>query len=343
MNQLTKIITIGFLILLLSTPAGCSNRDIEPFDSIPEDLISALHSAQYGNTCVNISNYGYAAESDGWIYFVNTDYKLYKMRSDGSHIIKLSDDKVQSINAANGYVYYTKRSGILHPVYRMRTDGTGKEKTSISNRSGRFLVVGDWILYQDGESFYAAKIDGTQKGKLIAKISSNWIVDGEYLYNCSVTDGNLYRISLLTGEKTMISSDVYATDMIISEGYLYFLKHMDYGDDTKLYRIPVGGGDVEEVISSGTSIYYFQISGNTIYYSTSGSIVKINISDSNWELVTKTGRDIADLNMAGDWFFYNYRYYDNELAEYLHYILRVRKDGTGDTLYDLPMFSGKTK
>ena len=64
--------------------------------------------------------------ADGWVYFSNyfDDGKLYKMRTDGANRTKLSDDDVGDINLADGWIYYLSYGG---QIYRIRTDGTGRQ------------------------------------------------------------------------------------------------------------------------------------------------------------------------------------------------------------------------
>lgn len=71
---------------------------------------------------------------DGWIYFVNGDaadkgfLRLYKMRSDGSDLQKLSDDIIRyydGINIAGEWIYYKNDKD--DEFYKMKLDGSERQ------------------------------------------------------------------------------------------------------------------------------------------------------------------------------------------------------------------------
>jgi len=62
-----------------------------------------------------------------WIYYSNgdDDYKLYKIKTDGTGNIKLSDNNSLSIKVAGDWIYYTN-SDDNKKMYKTKTDGTGR-------------------------------------------------------------------------------------------------------------------------------------------------------------------------------------------------------------------------
>lgn len=67
---------------------------------------------------------------DEWIYFINDSdgKKIYKVKIDGSQVVKLGDDSVDihSVEFLNDYIYYKNSDG-SDKYYRLSSDGTQKE------------------------------------------------------------------------------------------------------------------------------------------------------------------------------------------------------------------------
>jgi len=61
-----------------------------------------------GNTSGNIANWGFVAQQGEWIYYCNSDEKLYKVKTDGSSktLIPISDDEPRYINVVNDWIFY---------------------------------------------------------------------------------------------------------------------------------------------------------------------------------------------------------------------------------------------
>lgn len=96
---------------------------------------------------------------DGWSY-VNSKDGLGKVRPDGTGWELLTGDKVNCLNAAGGWVYYSNASD-GGSVYKIRTDGT--ERTKLNDRSSKFInIAGDWIYYGIEGSLYRMKTDGSE-------------------------------------------------------------------------------------------------------------------------------------------------------------------------------------
>ena len=104
-----------------------------------------------GNTIGNIRYYGYCAMEDEWIYYFadNEDFsasRICKIKNNGSNrsiIFEQSDLSVYSINALNGYIYFTGITGgaysttdtLDNKIYRMKNDGSELEVINNNNFS----------------------------------------------------------------------------------------------------------------------------------------------------------------------------------------------------------------
>lgn len=64
--------------------------------------------------------------SNGWLYYIPSGLTgVYKCKTDGSEVIKLSDLKANTISVVGDWVYYWT---VTSESYRMKIDGTGNEK-----------------------------------------------------------------------------------------------------------------------------------------------------------------------------------------------------------------------
>jgi hypothetical protein len=75
----------------------------------------------------------------GWIYYTNgeNEWNIYKIRIDGTKREQLNNDKSYSINIVGDWIYYRVSTSERQPfiraddeLFRIRTDGTGREKVS---------------------------------------------------------------------------------------------------------------------------------------------------------------------------------------------------------------------
>jgi hypothetical protein len=72
-----------------------------------------------GNSLSNINNFGTASLQDGWIYYsdFSDNQNLYKMKSDGTSVTKLtSEGGISHISVLGSYVYYSSNEGKLSRI-----------------------------------------------------------------------------------------------------------------------------------------------------------------------------------------------------------------------------------
>ncbi len=127
---------------------------------------------------------------DGWIYYMNTNYEIHRMRADGSEDMELCKGDIKySANIQGSWTYYTcpKRDGdeISYIMYKARLDGSDWTKLCGDNCI-RLNVAGEWIYYinkADENSIYRIRTDGSGRTKLISdRASTIAIVDGWIYY-----------------------------------------------------------------------------------------------------------------------------------------------------------------
>lgn len=226
---------------------------------------SITQNEQLGNTYGNISNYGYVAESDGWIYYRNQSDNgyLYKMKSDGSQNTSLIPDaKLQNISGLNvigGWVYFSHNGY----VYKVRTNGNNLVKiTGIYAGNGRLIVTNNNIFvegsssidkyYLDGEliNFYTFSgsnylvvnnlllgIDYNEKLKTYDTNTSKTIytsnervsslnVEGDWIFYINLEDYRIYKRKLDGSQKQKVNDD-WTTYMNVYNGWVYYINDAD--------------------------------------------------------------------------------------------------------------------
>lgn len=102
-----------------------------------------------------------------WVYFTANDEKsiqrLYRIKIDDSGLQKLGDDIPYTFNIAGDWVYYSTSDS--RKLYRIKSDGSGRQALLASYTGRNFSVAGDWLYYLDFAQlkFCRIKTDGTGK------------------------------------------------------------------------------------------------------------------------------------------------------------------------------------
>lgn len=111
--------------------------------------------------------------SDGMYYIggEDGDYRgVYREGLDGTGVSPIVEDRIVSLNVADGWVYYARYDPArktYRGVYRVRPDGTGKTRIS-KDEAFELNIAGPWIYYVHPEGFngwvmYRLRTDGTEK------------------------------------------------------------------------------------------------------------------------------------------------------------------------------------
>ena len=146
-----SLTAIMLTLIILIASFGCTSADNPEVNTV-------------GNIAGNI---GYATIQGDWIFYMNyaDDCKLYKTHTNGTAKIKLNDRGSANINVIGDWVYYFDKDRRLS---KMRTDGTEitvlyDEKID-HYLTNSMNVTGDWIYFngmEDGK-IYRIRTDGTE-------------------------------------------------------------------------------------------------------------------------------------------------------------------------------------
>ncbi len=346
----------------LSTTSGAKSKQIIGIGlAVILVVVVAIGGWQaYSKANRSINNGGSIVQQGDWIYFANNndESKLYKMKSDGSGITKLSDDRyVSHINVVGGWVYYTNGGdGIM--IYKIRTDGS--ERLQLNDVfSYDVQVVDDWIYYircdAKGEeilNFPTGKIcrmrtDGSAITQLndeevfTIKVADGWI----YFINYKPSDNNysdIYKMRPDGTDRTMLSADD-TWDFEIAGDWVYYtnVSHKvsndgrGYIDYNHIYKMRTDGTGCSKLNSDNSEticvaddyIYYVKCEDN--FYSTHA-----NLGGGNIYVMRTDGTERKKLNddtsyaiqVVGDWIYY---YNGDDDKRY-----KIRTDGSDRQLVD---------
>ena len=228
-----------------------------------------------GNTAGNIVNGGYALHhDDGWVYIAYYG-GLFRMRPDISNLEKLSsesfDDAYAYLNIIGEWIYY-RSWGDGGGIYRIRTDGSGREKLS-EDRAAWLSVVGAWVYYINGDDgrVYRVRTDGTARERLNTVSSTNLnVVDGWAYYS---SDNKVYRMKY-DGSASEVLAEGTFNSLIVEDGWIY------YADNHGIRRLNISNGTTQQLF--GSRVSYINVTDEWIYFA------------DYWESISRMRKDGSD-------------------------------------------------
>ena len=254
----------------------------------------------------NLSSFNVQGE---WIYYVNA-YSLYKMKTDGTGVTKISNDSINSAIVLGDYIFYNKIvSDYTSKFIRMRTDGS--EPVDF----GVFIDHIDDISHNayQGENYSLPKnvnvafTDGSQQ-----QLPITWtgdIIDttklGVYKFTGTVK-GYWAKVNLqvnvvlpaLQGNTTgnILNGGMYAQNI----DWIYFT---DDTNGSKLSKMKYDGS--QKIVLSNDIPRYINVSNNFIYYCNASDGSKLYRMDTNGNEKMKLSEDMcSNLIELGDWLYY---------------------------------------
>lgn len=252
--------------------------------------------AKYGNTPGNLNNWGTAVQDGDWIYFANTGdrNRLYRIRVDGTDKQKLFDEDPVDSINVNNGWIYCIAGDVDCGGYIYRLRTDGGSPQQLSED------LFTWICFHDGRIYY-------QKTCL----------NGEFGW--MNTDGTDQHVLDRTG------SGGFNINAVISDKCIYY-SVWTYNQGSNMvstYRMSADGSGKVQISSGQTTTIYNPIilqGGDWIYYTNvpDNSLYRMRTDGSGSTLVLK-GKLIL-LNISGDRLYYTLQ---DEKG-----IFRMRLDGS---------------
>ncbi|HWP80451.1 MAG TPA: DUF5050 domain-containing protein [Candidatus Acidoferrum sp.] len=239
---------------------------------------------------------------DDWVYYMDYSTRIFKMKTDGSDKVLLTDRDTGAGLMLIGDSIYSADGDDGDSIFRMDTNGENLQAVN-SHDCNRFVGYQDeWLYYiRDNDeykknketmkefSLYRVRADGSEV-TLISDYDSPYIfIDGDSIY---------YYIDSLDG----YAEDVYRTDL-------------DGGNLTQLHLLPQDSELPYEVVIKDGWVYYSHFTGG--FYD--GSDLHRVRADGTGDEMIFAGL-IKDVQFSGGWMFC----FDEETK----YWYKLRPDGT---------------
>ncbi len=246
------------------------------YTNLDEDVLYKMKPDMTEKTNVTKGLGGYREIVGDYIYFLENDAFISKIKTDGTQYQRLADlnqENIFGFTVSQDYVYYAVKSGSL---YKVKIDGTENKKIAdIDFFVGDMKVSDNWIYYKTQNGLYKMTTDGEQISKLtdnaiLHQINDTWIYYGEATEKGEIQ--NLYRMTTDGTQQTKLADGVFAA---IDGERLYYTK------DDGFYAANVDGSDAKKI--NNTKMWgFYAVSGNYIYYGEySGAAYRINLDGSN--------------------------------------------------------------
>lgn len=229
------------------------------------EIIEIQDNEAYGNTVENINNYGYGAENEEYIFYVNDHLNLVRTDKDfqdKTYLIKKSGGTgVSRLNVADNWIFYSSGEALN----RMRIDGTDNQTIYKMGYLMDTHIKGNRIYFinpSDKFNVYRMDVNGKNLERFLkVQASDIALYDDRLLYSYKEDDKGHVKSVNLDGEDRKVELETIARDLTRWKGYYYYI-----GEDFKLFRNEIGkNAPAQLLVDDKVSSYIITDAG--IYYS----------------------------------------------------------------------------
>lgn len=268
---------------------------------------SSSLSVKLGNTNGNIANFGYRVKAKDSVVFANSrdHLHIYRSKSDGSEVKKISSRSGVYLNAFEDWVYFMSLDDD-YKIVRIRTDGTKEEFVSQNTvyPYGGMMIIDGWIYYvnnDDGNQIYKMSMEGSLNEKFVDVSALRLNASDEGLVFILVKDeGNQLIISdYKSGEMKVLADNVGQLTLVVQD-WVYFNRA---SDQDKLYRVKVDGSDEMKI----NDIRAFALNENNgrLYFSDLDHNYRLSSAKLDGTDIKIINDDMStDLLFLDDWLYY---------------------------------------
>ncbi|MCI8545777.1 MAG: DUF5050 domain-containing protein [Clostridia bacterium] len=189
-----------------------------------EVLVDNIETISIENASLNVS--------DGWVYYLNSDKKLEKVKTNGEKRQQISEETIKRFQISGKYIYYTSEDDEFG---KMKKDGSSKEK--IESGIDMFQVVDNELYYISAANKHLMKLDLSTKDnhkdvEVISKAISTFNIYEKTIYyavnevdeNGNQTEQAIYKIKTngKKNEKIVDLSSSVNTSICIAGDWIYY-------------------------------------------------------------------------------------------------------------------------
>lgn len=269
-----------------------------------------------GNLSGNLNNEGLFCESDGVVYFANTNdnHYLYRMNPNGTDATLVCDVPVAFINAAGDYVYFYYAdqgdakfmgfSGNMRGIYRVHKTKSDSMTCLDRCTSGIVTLIDNYLYYEhydntDGMTLYQTSLDGKDKGQLIKDIiNPACVINGNIYYP---NQNDLFKLNVYTPGSTHTSPylDIQMYNATYSDDYIYY---MSVNDNYCLYRYSLSDESVTKITSD--RIDAFNVYDGMIFYQRNENPALIRVDSDGYNPVVIAEGNYCNINCTAEYTYF---------------------------------------
>lgn len=203
-------------------------------------LVDNIETTSIGNSTMNIS--------DGWVYYLNAEYKLEKVKTNGEKRQQIADEEIETFQISGNNIYYLTRD---NEFKKMKKDGSQIEE--IEKGIGNFQVVNNDVYYISRSNYYLMKLDLKTKEEteiVNKKVKTFNIYKKTIYYATNETEDRAIYSTNLNGKKHKKIVDLLSANnfICIVGNWIYYTDKIEdsiYND--AVYRIKTNGKDKEMI------------------------------------------------------------------------------------------------
>jgi len=171
--------------------------------------------------------------------------------------------------AQQGKWVYFNCNGLCKAMIDMKT---GWKRLNWDNACN-INVIGEWIYYTNGGTFYKIKTDGTEKTELFSGMMWNIIATPQCIFYIDMKDSCLYRIDINNKNVTKLTTN-WCYEFSIIDDWIYFHENIP-GSEAQYYKMHFDGSDKSACAESVSitnldpnNIKAFNVSKDNLFYIT---------------------------------------------------------------------------
>lgn len=212
---------------------------IKPNGDKKQILVDNIETTTMGKDTLNVS--------DGWIYFLNSDGKIERIKTNGEKRQPVSDEIVKYFQISGKYIYYTTNDDEFK---KMKKNGSGIEK--IGNGIDTFQIASNYVYYTNNANQYLTRMnlkDHKEEDIIKTKILTFNVYDKTIYYATAGAENAIFKMKVsgnksekivdLSGSSVniCIAGDwIYYTDLVDNSPYYY-----------TIYRVHKNGKDKQKI------------------------------------------------------------------------------------------------
>lgn len=213
---------------------------IKPNGEKKQVLVDNIETTSIGNDSLNVS--------DGWVYYLNSDSKLEKVKTNGEKRQQISDEEIVYFQISGKYIYYTTKDDDFK---RMKKNGSNSEK--FENGIGAFQIVEDNVYYISKANKHLMKLnlkDNKDTEVVNKKIKTFNIYEKTIYYAVNENDEQaIYKMNI-SGKKNEKVVDLQSSNVVINVvgKWIYYTDKVENSPYYyTIYRVKTNGESQEKV------------------------------------------------------------------------------------------------